>query len=1041
MSGVAGCIGPMQFRVLPPPRVEARILSGEQLTATEPGRGVTVVVGGPGTGKTTVLAAAAARRVREGGALERLVVLAHSRSAAQQLRREITRQLSAAQVNPQVTTIHGLALGLLRRYWPHEDAPWRLLRAPEQEQRIRELIPGMSPGAWPEAVRAALGTRAFARQLRDVLARARQLSMDPERLAVLAAAAGDEAFAAAARFMEDYLTVGDFSGTLDYTELVYRTRLLLTEPGVAAGVRASFDAVLIDDVQEADPAQVRLLTDLAGLGLPLLAAGDPRQRIGGYRGASPTALADVAALPGARLLTLGQGHRATAPVAEALEALSVRIGPRLAPPSPRPVDGVGEARARVFDDESAELAHVAAELRQCVAVDGLAWSDLAVVTRAGRTQLSSVARELLRLGVPVDVSGDEIALSEQPAVSTLLLALTVAARASGPEADEARLLVSSPLCGLDGVAQRRLGRELLARHRHLGHSQALLAKSLADPVLLEGLQSTEAEALRALGTLLEEASARMAGGAEVQETLWHLWDGTGWADRLREQALRGSRRANADLDAIVELFDLASRQEDLRGAAGAQTFLGEISGQEIPADTGRELTAAGRGVRVVTAHRTRGLGWDRVWVVGVQEGLWPRLTRAGLLLDSERLGPEELAPPGAVPQLGNERQLFYVACSRARSALHVSGVQGVDGEGGRPSRFLAELGVEVERIHGRPDKLLSAAALVGDLRRAAADESASPGLRRAAALRLADLAAVATQDGGQAFPGADPDQWWGTAGPTSSAAEHGGPVIITGSSLETLLECPRRWFLSRRAKAEAGRKSRASVGDVVHLLAKHAATDNLSADQMRAKLDEVWLQIPFETEWLSVTERSEIDQAIERFSRYHQHNPNTLLAVERRFRVPLTVDGAEVVLDGTVDRLERLPDGRLRVVDMKTGRRVLKEADVADHAQLGIYQLAASLGAFDDLAPGERSVAPPALLFLRDGDALPTLVAQPSIDEVPRLAGVEPGPGPTWVHDRIAEGVAVIREARFDAVECDACRYCAFAASCPARGPRTGAAR
>ncbi len=192
-----------------------------------------------------------------------------------------------------MTTIHGLSLGLLRRYWPHESSPWRLMRAPEQERRIRELLEGMPPEAWPEEVRPALGTRAFARQLREVLARTRQLSMDPEALEARAAAAGDELFVATARFVEDYLTVGDFSGTLDYAELVYRTRLLLTEPGVAAGVAASFDAVLVDDVQEADPAQVGLLADLASLGLPLLALGDPQQRIGGYRGASPTALADL----------------------------------------------------------------------------------------------------------------------------------------------------------------------------------------------------------------------------------------------------------------------------------------------------------------------------------------------------------------------------------------------------------------------------------------------------------------------------------------------------------------------------------------------------------------------------------------------------------------------------------------------------------------------------------------------------------------------------------------------------------------------------
>ena len=68
--------------------------------------------------------------------------------------------------------------------------------------------------------------------------------------------------------------------------------------------------------------------------------------------------------------------------------------------------------------------------------------------------------------------------------------------------------------------------------------------------------------------------------------------------------------------------------------------------------------------------------------------------------------------------------------------------------------------------------------------------------------------------------------------------------------------------------------------------------------------------------------------------------------------------------------------GRLRVVDLKTGRRTPKEADVAAHPQLGVYQLAASLGGFDDVAEGERAVAAPALAYLRDGDVLPALVSR-----------------------------------------------------------------
>lgn len=1019
----------MSLRIAPavPPRCPP--LTASQREAASPHPGVTVVLGGPGTGKSVVVAQAAADRVLAGSPLERIIVLTHSRTAAQQLRRDIAHRLPVAQMAPHITTVHGLALGLLRRYWPHEDAPWRLLRAPEQEARIRELLAGVPASAWPEEVRQAFATRAFARQLREVLARARQLSLDSEALARMADEAGDELFGAVAAFMEEYLTIGDFSGVLDYAELVYRTRLLLAEPHLSDAVRASFDAVIVDDAHEADAAQVSLLRDLARAGLPILAVGDPQQRIGGYRGARASALADLAAEPLSRTVTLSEGFRAGGGIAAALGALSSRLDQRYAAPPPLPVHEAATVTSRIFDDESAELAHIASELRNAVTQDGCHWSDLVVITRAGRAQLSSVAKELIRLGVPVEVSGDEIALADQPAVGTLLLALSVAARGAEPEADEVRLLLSSPLCSLDGVGQRKLSRTLLATHAGLGPSSALLSRCLREPTLLDGCDLPEAQAVRNLAALLGSVAALLNGGADVSEALWELWSSTQWPERLREQALHGSRRANADLDAMVEVFELAERMDDLRGAVGALTFVAEVGAREIPADTGRELAVDGRGVRLLTAHRTRGLEWERVWVMGVQEGLWPRLARAGLLLDADRVGPSQLAPPGQTSQLAQERQLFYVACSRARSALSVSAVQGVDGEGGRASRFLNELGVECERVHGRPHTLLSAAALVGDLRRALEDEMSSPALRRAAALKLSQLRRVESAEGNPGFPGTDPSSWWNYRDVSSGSSTPKGPIAITGSSLASLLECPRRWFLSSRAKADSARQSRASIGDIVHLIAKRAAQEGLGLEQMRAELDRVWAGIPFEAEWLSASERSDIDAALERFARYQ--DGTSVLAVERDFRVPLSIGDREVVLVGTVDRLERDTDGRIRVVDLKTGKRVLRAADVVDHAQLGVYQLAASLGAFDDITAGERRVAPPALAFVRGGETLPELVSQPSIDDSPSLPGEDLVVGPTWVHDRIAEAVDIIRGGRFDAVECDSCRFCAFAQSCP----------
>ncbi|MCC2592803.1 ATP-dependent helicase [Tessaracoccus sp. OS52] len=1006
-------------------------LTPAQELAASPGPGIRVVVGGPGTGKTLALVSSVAARIETGGSLERMAVLASSRADAQRLRREIVRRTGGAQVSARVTTVHGLALGWLRELGD-SDVPWRLLRAPEQELRIRELLDQLGPAFWPEDLREAVPTRAFARQVREVLARARQLSLDPSDVARIAGDGQDRLFERVAEFFEEYLTICDFDGSLDYAELVYRARLLLTDTAVAASLSSRIDAIIVDDVQSLDAAQLALLVDCARSGIALHAFGDPQQRIHGFRGATAQAVPTLLAEQNALRFDLTEGFRNSAAVASSLDSLRRRLSPLGAAPSPSPAPGpVGRVSVRVYDDEAAEQAHLAQLLRQAVLRDGLQWSDLAVVVRAGRSQLGPLARELSRYGVPVEVAGDEIALAGQLAVQVLLLALGVAARGGRPDADETNRLFTSPLSGLDSIGQRRLGRKLLESHPGAGNSVQLLGRCLVEPDLLEGVVGEEADLARRLALLLHDAADALAKGRSVREALWQVWDATNWPRSLRQAALAGSRRANHDLDAIVELFELAARREDLVGVAGARTFITEVSGQEIPADTGRELELVGRGVRLLTAHRAASDQWRRIWVVGVQEGRWPQLARRSLLLDPDRLAPDHLDAVSPATVLGDERRLFHVAIGRAAEELHVSASQGVEGEAGRPSRFLDELGVPAERVHGRPAQRLTAAALVAELRTVAGDPGVGAGLRRAAALRLAQFAAVTDADGHQPFSAADPRTWWGVREDSSGPPEAPRTVRISGSQLETLLSCPRRWFLSRRAGAEAGRRSRASVGDVVHLLAQRAVTDGLDAERLKEELARVWDRIPFEAEWLSVSERAEIEAAVERFSAWHDASVDDVVAVEVPFRVTLDVAGRSVELSGTVDRLQ-LSGGRLKVVDLKTGRSLLRQRDVADHAQLGVYQLAATLGAFEEFAPGVRQVAAPALLFLRHGEVWPELVEQPSIQDQAALEGEELQVGPTWVHDRLARAVTIIDSGEFPATQCSACNYCQFAASCPA---------
>ncbi len=1004
-------------------------LTPGQVAAASPSTGVRLVLGGPGTGKTLSLVESVTARLAAGGSLERIVVLAGSRSAAQLIRREIARRVERAQVSPKVTTVHGFSLGLLRDMSTDEQ-DLRLLRAPEQEFRIRELMAGLPQDFWPVDVREAAPTRAFAGQMRELLSRARHHGLDPVLMERLALERGDELLAGAARFFEQYLTVTDFEGTLDYAELVHRTRLLLMEADVQRSVLSRFDAVIVDDVQELDPAQARLLADLAHIGIPLHAFADPQQRTNSFRGATGDAPGILTAVPGATTMELANGFRNSAAVRGALDELRRRLDAKGAPPAPTPAAGpTGLVRCRVYDDEPAELAHVAQQLRHAVLTDKLDWSDLAVIVRSGRTQLPVMARELSRYGVPVEVAGDEVPLAGQFAVQVLLLALAAVAQGGRPDADHTHRLLTSPLCGMDSVALRRLGRALRAAHPDSGHSSQLLGRCLSEPELLESITADEAVAVRALAGLLHRSAALLDQGRPVQESLWELWDGTSWPEQLRRAALGGSRRANHDLDAVVELFDLAARREDLLGRAGARAFASEIAGQDIPADTGRELDLVGRGVRLLTAHRAHGGQWRRVWVVGVAEGRWPALARRGVLLDPRVLSEDHIHSEVAT-QLGDERRLFHVACSRAKEQLHVSAAQGVEGESGRPSRFLHELGVEPERVHGRPQQRLTAASLVADLRQSTTDSARPEALRRAAAVRLARLAAVEDAEGSKPFTAADPRTWWGMREVSGSEVQRPEVISLSGSRLGALLACPRHWFLSSRVGAEAGRATRASIGDVVHLLAQEAAKKGLGLDAVLGELDKVWHQVPFEAQWLSASERVAIEAALGRFCEWNDTFPHELLGVEEKFSVTLEVKGRKVELKGTVDRLE-LVEGRLRVVDIKTGKHMQDAKEMAGFEQLGVYQLAAQLGAFEHLAPGVREVAPPALLFLRYGDSLPEMREQSSIDDVPAPEG-DLEVGPTWVHDKLAEAVSIIDSGAYGARQCSMCRYCQFADSCPA---------
>ncbi|MGM9467770.1 ATP-dependent helicase [Streptomyces murinus] len=1137
----------------PPDRTAPPVLDAAQRAVVDHRTGPLLVLAGPGTGKTTTLVESVAARIARGADPERILVLTFSRRAAVDLRDRMALRIGAARA-PRATTFHSYSYALVRA---HQDSglfvePLRLLSGPEQDVTVRELLAGqpelerlgLTHVRWPDELRACLTTRGFADEVRAVLARSRELGLAPDALDAFARRIGRPDWRAAAAFLAEYLDVLDLQGVIDYAELVHRAVLLARRPEVAADLAARYDAVYVDEYQDTDPAQVRLLHALAGGGRTLVALGDPDQSIYTFRGADVNGILgfpDAFPRPDggpAPVQVLRTNRRSGARLLAATRLITQRMPlPRLpadkvrAHREPAAARDGGRAEVYTYPTPGTELDNIADILRRAHLEDGLPWREMAVLVRAGARSLPTLRRALTAAGVPLDIDGDDLPLRHEPAVAPLLTALRAVARAEAlgrgepdeaargreerePEGREqgerepgdrepeewdavervpedrdleglapdsadpaeplvpdsvdpaeqpapdsadpaeqprwldtetALTLLASPLAGMDAADLRRLGRALREEERAGGNmvpppSDELLTRALAEPERLAVHDPAYARGAQRLGALLRTARERLANGGTAEEALWDLWNGTPWPGRLARAARRGGaagRNADRDLDAVCALFATAARAEERTGGRGALNFLAEIEAEDIAADTLTRRAVRPDAVRLMTAHRAKGLEWRLVVVAGVQEGLWPDLRRRGSLLEADRIGRDGLAEPltpGAL--LAEERRLFYAAATRARDRLVVTAVKAPAEDGDQPSRFLTELGVEPKDVTGRPRRPLAVAALVAELRATTVDPAASAALREAAARRLARLAALTDEDDRPLVPAAHPSRWWGMFEPTESKVplrHRDQPVVLSGSALDQLANtCALQWFLGREVKADAPATTAQGFGNVVHVLADEVASGRTPADLdvLMERLDSVWNALAFDAPWKSRQEKDNARAALERFLNWHVINRSTRTSVasEQDFDVTLEAGDYQVRIRGQMDRVETDAEGRAYVVDFKTGKQAPTAREVERHPQLAVYQLAVREGAVDTAFDGEHPEPGGAeLVHLRQGAA-----KRDGGETLPKVQTQEPLTG-EWVGELLATAAGKVLDERFGPSAGQHCAHCAFRASCSAR--------
>lgn len=1035
-------------------------------------------MGGPGTGKTSLLVEAAVAHIAAGADPESVLLLngsgrigMNTRSAVTTalLRARTTGSCHAAVREPMVRTVHGYAHSVLRRAAERAgDAPPRLVTSAEQDAIIRELLAGdlddgpAAATAWPVHLLPAVTTAGFATELRNLLARCAERGVDPLELERLGRQCGRPEWTAAGQFARQYeqvMLLRAAVGTaapqatmpaLSAAELVGAALEAFADPELLAAERARVRILLIDDAQQLDPQATRLVRVLAAGTELALVAGDPNQAVFGFRGGEYAGLL-AEDRPSVRLT---ESHRCAPAIARAVAGIARRLPGRNAG---RRIEGTGaedgSVTLRLAASAHAEATVIADTLRRAHLIDGVPWSQMAVIVRSVPRAAARLPRALAAAGVPVAVPTISGPLAAEPAARALLTVL--AATADRLDGDQALDLLTGPIGRVDPISLRQLRRTLQRARGDDAPAKLgdLLVETLADDGPLSGAQLRPLRRVRAVLRAAarchrEDLGSPPASGKDPRYTLWAAWQRSGLQRRWLAAAERGgpvAAQAARNLEAVTSLFDITDRYVARTSGASLRGLVEHVAALQLPRVNPDPVSQADR-VSVLSAHAALGHEWDLVVIAGLQDGLWPNTIPRGGVLGTQRLLDEldGVAENTSVraPLLAEERRLLVAAMGRARRRLLVTAIDSdaggngmgappaCGGEAALPSPFFYEIAQfacgdadsALAQVVPAP-RVLSAAAVVGRLRGVvcAPAGAVDDAVRAGAATQLARLAKAGVA-------GADPAGWHGLIPlSTSEPLSDGGDfVTLTPSTLQMIKDCPLRWLAERHGGTNA-REVRSAVGSVLHAL---IADPTKSESQLLAELDRVWKHLPFDAGWYSANERARYREMIHAFVKWRTQTRGELSEVG----VEVDVDGVlmvpgdgespsrEVRLRGRVDRLERDAAGRLVVVDIKTGKTPVTKDEAQQHAQLAMYQLAVADGlACDDPASTEPGGA--RLVYL--GKAGAVGVTERQQDPLTPAAGQE------W-RSLVRSAAAALPGPLFVARRNDGCAHCPMRPSCPA---------
>ena len=664
------------------PTGESPLLAGlnpqqrEAVLATE---GPVLILAGAGSGKTRVITHRIAHLVLDKAvASERIMAVTFTNKAAGEMKARTEALLPGQSVKSWISTFHSLCVRILRREAEAAGLPkdFVIYDDDDQLQAVREALRALD---LPEKVHPP----------RRILARisaTKNAGRDHE-------ARGDEdsesvAAATLARVAERYRQTLEAAHALDFDDLLLRAVALLeTNEEVRESYRRRFQYILVDEYQDTNRAQYELVRHLAGPEGNITVVGDEDQSIYSWRGADIRNILDFEAdFPGARVLRLEENYRSRPAILDAASGLVAhnekRKGKTL-----RPVKAAGDpVRMHQAGDEYQEAAWVVSRISR------LRDAGRAAVLYRMNSQSRLFEEALMRAGIPYEVWGG-VGFYERREVKDLLSYLRLVANPRDPIA--LRRVVNVPPRGIGDRTVQEL--ERVARERGVSTWDALS--------VVEGEALLPARATQPLRRFREMLAALRAEapGLGLKGLLTRILEVTGYAAALAQEE---SHESQDRLENLAELLSAAADYETREDSPSLVGFLDRVS---LLSDVDKARDDA--PVVLMTLHSAKGLEFDAIFLVGLEEGLVPHA--------------RSLARGDAIEE---ERRLCYVGMTRARERLHLTWAQSRSVFGQRrlsePSRFLVE--IPRDQVEATADARLPEIAASAPRRRYGSERSFTP---------------------------------------------------------------------------------------------------------------------------------------------------------------------------------------------------------------------------------------------------------------------------------------------------------------------------